>query len=70
MSASNPIDDTPIYLVILIGTGVAIGLASIVGVVFGLGYLLYKGIGKASQRFPVLEHVWNQLCPVQTVRFQ
>lgn len=69
MTASKPINDLPVYIVMLIGTGVMLGLASVVGAICSLGYLLYRAAGKASQRFPVLQNVWNQFCPIQTVRF-
>lgn len=61
--------DMPNYLVMLMGTGVALAVVSFVGTVFGLGYAIYKLVGMASQRFPVLGNVWNQLCPVRTINF-
>lgn len=66
----NAFQNTSVFLLMLIGTGVGLGMASLIGAIFGLAYALYKFVGRMSQRFPVLENVWNQLCPVQTVRFQ
>lgn len=62
-------EDMSAYLVMLMGAGVALALASFVGTVFGLAYAIYKLVGMVSQRFPILGNVWNQLCPVQTVNF-
>ncbi len=70
MNVFQPIDDTPVYLMMLMGMGVALGLASVVGIIFGIGYVIYKFGGGVSQRFPVFQTVWNQFCPVRTVRFQ
>lgn len=71
MSIFEPIEseDMPAYLVMLMGTGVALAVASFGGIVFGLAYAIYKFVGKISQRFPSLGDVWNQLCPVQTINF-
>lgn len=62
-------ENTPAYLMILIGTGAVLAIASLVGAIVGLAYAIYKFVGKMSRRFPILENVWNQFCPVQTVRF-
>ena len=70
MNVIQPIENTPIYQIMLIATGVALGLVSIVGVIFGLGYAIYKVAGRVGQRFPVFQTVWNQFCPVRTVRFK
>lgn len=61
--------NTPAYMVMLMGMGTALVLASFIGTVFSLAYTIYNLVGKMSQKFPVLGNVWNQLCPVQTVRF-
>ncbi|HEY4474611.1 MAG TPA: hypothetical protein VJC06_01670 [Candidatus Paceibacterota bacterium] len=54
---------------VLMGIGVTLALASAGGMIFGIGLGLYKLVGKASTRFPVLGNVWNTICPVQTINF-
>jgi energy-converting hydrogenase Eha subunit G len=69
--AFKPVDDTPaVYMIMLISMGVVLGFASGVGAIVSLGYAIYKFVGRISQKFPALEKVWNQLCPVQTVHLQ
>lgn len=63
----------PYYAAILYSSGFAFLVLSGVGVVLAISYGLFRLAGKAivllSGKFPVLEQVWNQICPLQTIHF-
>lgn len=65
----TPGPGTPsLYEVVLIGISLSLAFVSISGMIFGIGYGLYRLVGKASTRFPVLGNVWNTLCPIHEIR--
>lgn len=65
----SPIDNSPLYEVFLMSIGACLIIAAFIGTILALGYGMYKLVGNLSQKFPILQSAWNQICPVRSVTF-